>query len=51
MCNLLKRAGKGLRLTAILVGTVVGAGFVSGAELVRFFPSENFLPCAFWRRS
>ena len=47
MCNLLKRAGKGLRLTAILVGTVVGAGFVSGAELVRFFPSENFLPCAF----
>ncbi len=47
MCNLLKRAGKGLRLCAILVGTVVGAGFVSGAELVRFFPSENFLPCAF----
>ncbi len=39
------RAGAGLRLAATLVGTVVGAGFVSGAELVRFFPHEGFLPC------
>ena len=31
-------------VSATLVGTVVGAGFISGAELVRFFPSEGFLP-------
>lgn len=43
----LKKAGETARLSAILIGTVVGAGFVSGAELVRFFPTENFLPCAF----
>ncbi len=29
----------------MLVGTVVGAGFISGAELVRFFPAVGFLPC------
>lgn len=46
MISFVKKAGKGVRLTAVLVGTVVGAGFVSGAELVRFFPTENFLPCA-----
>lgn len=39
--------GENVKLTAVLVGTIVGAGFVSGAELVRFFPTENFLPCAF----
>ena len=40
------RAAAGqVRLCATLVGTVVGAGFISGAELVRFFPAEGFLPC------
>ncbi len=34
------------KLSATLIGSVVGAGFLSGAELVRFFPSENFLPWA-----
>ena len=33
-----------MRITSVLFGTVVGAGFVSGAELVRFFPSRNFFP-------
>lgn len=47
MVEALKRVGETARLSAILIGTVVGAGFVSGAELVRFFPTENFLPCAF----
>ena len=27
-----------------LTGSVIGAGFISGAELVRFFPSQGFLP-------
>lgn len=30
-----------------LVGTVVGAGFVSGAELVRFFPENGFASYAY----
>ena len=30
-----------------LVGTVVGAGFVSGAELVRFFPENGFAAYAY----
>ena len=33
------------RFAATLVGTVVGAGFISGAELVRFFPAVGFFPC------
>lgn len=37
-----KNAASAVRTCATLVGTVVGAGFVSGAELVRFFPSEGF---------
>lgn len=44
MSDFLKGAGETAGLTATLVGTVVGAGFISGAELVRFFPSEGFLP-------
>ena len=27
-----------------MIGTTLGAGFLSGAELVRFFGAENFLP-------
>ena len=35
----------GLIKTALLIiGTSIGAGFLSGAELVRFFRCENFLP-------
>ncbi len=33
-----------VRLAAVLFGTVAGAGFVSGAELVRFFPLRAVLP-------
>lgn len=29
---------------ALIVGTTLGAGFLSGAELVRFFGAEKFLP-------
>lgn len=32
-----------LQTTLFLVGATVGAGFLSGAELVRFFPVEEFL--------
>ena len=32
-----------LRLTFFLVGCVLGAGFVTGAELVRFF-GKSYLP-------
>ncbi len=46
MGNVFREMGGFIKLTAILIGTIVGAGFVSGAELVRFFPSQNFLPCA-----
>ena len=42
MAKVLQGAGETAGLTATLVGTVVGAGFISGAELVRFFPSEGF---------
>lgn len=31
------------RATLFIVGTCIGAGFVSGAELVRFFGTEGFL--------
>lgn len=41
------RAARSVRLCATLVGTVIGAGFISGAELVRFFPSEGWLACVF----
>ena len=33
-------------LAAALVGSVIGAGFLSGAELVRFFPAQGILPHA-----
>ncbi len=42
--SFLNKMREGIKVGASLVGTVVGAGFVSGAELVRFFPSEGFLP-------
>lgn len=48
MLRILKKTGQTVRLTAVLIGTVVGAGFVSGAELVRFFPSRNFVPYVFF---
>ena len=32
-----------MNTTLFIVGTVIGAGFISGAELVRFFPCEAFL--------
>jgi uncharacterized membrane protein YkvI len=32
-----------LNTTLFIVGTVIGAGFISGAELIRFFPCEAFL--------
>ena len=32
-----------MRLAAALTGTVVGAGFLSGTELVRFFPERGYL--------
>ena len=42
------KAGKALAGAAkagfALTGSVIGAGFISGAELVRFFPSQGFLP-------
>ena len=42
------KAGKTLAGAAkagfALTGSVIGAGFISGAELVRFFPSQGFLP-------
>lgn len=47
MNTLLSRAGGTVKNALVLVGTVVGAGFVSGAELVRFFPTSNFVPCAY----
>ncbi len=45
MSALFSKAAESAKLSATLVGTVVGAGFISGAELVRFFPAEGFLPC------
>ncbi len=45
MNALFKNAGYSLRLAAALIGTVVGAGFLSGTELVRFFPEAGYLPC------
>ena len=44
MAKLRENAASAAKVCAALVGTVVGAGFVSGAELVRFFPSQGFLP-------
>ncbi len=35
---------KVLRTVTLTVGAIMGAGFLSGAELVRFFSSEYFLP-------
>ncbi len=34
---------KSLRGTAIVIGGTIGAGFISGAELVRFFHTRSFL--------
>ncbi len=42
MRSFFARAAHSARLCAALVGTVVGAGFLSGAELVRFFPARGF---------
>ena len=33
-----------LQAAFIIIGSVVGAGFISGGELVRFFPTSNYLP-------
>lgn len=40
------RARDAFGLAAALVGSVIGAGFLSGAELVRFFPAQGILPHA-----
>ena len=32
-----------VRAAFFIVGTSIGAGFISGAELVRFFRGEQFL--------
>lgn len=40
------QTGHAVSLAAALVGTVIGAGFLSGAELVRFFPAQGILPHA-----
>lgn len=45
MNALFKNTAHSLRLTAALTGTVVGAGFLSGTELVRFFPERGYLSC------
>ena len=45
MSALFSKAAESAKLSATLVGTGVGAGFISGAELVRFFSAEGFLPC------
>ena len=42
----LGRARGAFGLAAALVGSVIGAGFLSGAELVRFFPAQGILPHA-----
>ncbi len=42
MNNFPKKATYTVKLSFTLFGTIVGAGFLSGAELVRFFPSEGF---------
>lgn len=36
-----------IRTSFSLLGTVLGAGFISGSELIKFFPSQNFLPSIF----
>lgn len=42
MRGFLRSAARAARLCFALVGTVIGAGFLSGAELVRFFPQRGF---------
>ena len=48
--NTFSRPGIGIRDMGIirtaffLVGTTIGAGFLTGAELVRFFPGRGYLP-------
>lgn len=37
-------AASAVKAGAALTGSVIGAGFISGAELVRFFPTAGFLP-------
>lgn len=32
---------------ASIIGGVIGAGFITGAEIVRFFPSNSFVPCCY----
>lgn len=38
---------KTLNCIFTVTGTVIGAGFISGRELVRFFGAEKFIPAAF----
>ena len=40
--NGLKKSASDIKTAFVLFGTVVGAGFVSGAELVRFFPLRGY---------
>ncbi len=37
-----------LQISLTLFGTIVGAGFLSGAELIRFFPDRYFVPYALY---
>ncbi len=40
----MRKAGEIFKIVFLLVGAVIGAGFLSGAELVAFFGTEGFLP-------
>ena len=44
MAKLLRSASAAAKTGFSLTGAVIGAGFLSGAELVRFFPSAGFFP-------
>lgn len=44
MKNKSARFAAWLQAAFVVIGSVVGAGFISGGELVRFFPSSNYLP-------
>ena len=35
------------KLAFIIIGSVVGAGFITGRELIRFFGSTNFIPSVY----
>jgi uncharacterized membrane protein YkvI len=36
-----------LKLSFIIIGSVIGAGFITGRELIRFFGSANFIPAVY----